>query len=106
MRDHRGYTIVRIGPVEEKKLQAAIRKGKITWKADELKGNKPLLLHPIAAAMIEKAQKKGKGVTGMMLSGDDILEDLKFHGDKSIWGWLDGYKKRKQYSWVYGESEE
>lgn len=106
MRDYRGYVVVKIGAVEEKKLQAGVRKGKITFKADELKGNHPLLLHPIAAAMVEKAQKKGRGVTGMMLSADDILEDIKFHKSKSMWNWLEGYKKRKQYEWVFTESEE
>lgn len=31
MRDFKGYVVVNIGTVEEKKLQAAVRSGKITF---------------------------------------------------------------------------
>ena len=101
MRDYHGYVVVKVGAIDETKLKKAVRNGKITIKKDDLKGNKPWLIHPIAAALIEKAQKKGRGVTSMMLSADDIIRDIEYHDSKSMWSWLPAIKHRKGYDWVY-----
>lgn len=106
MRDFNGYTIVKVSAsIDEKKLQKAVRNGKFTLKADELKGNKPLLVHPTNGALILRAQKKERGITSMMFSTDDIIRDLELHGAKSIWSWLEGYKKRKAYEWIFQGQE-
>lgn len=104
MRDYKGYEVVKLSnQISEDKLKKAVRSGKVTFSADELKGNKPVLMHPMCAKMIKRAQDKGKGVTSMMLSGADIVYDLEFHGDKSIWKWLDGFKTKKAYNWIWND---
>ncbi len=105
MRDFRGYEIVTVsGSIKEDKLKKAVRNGKITLNADELKGKTPLLLHPMCAKMVKKAQDKGKGVTSMMIAGSDIVNDMEHHGDKSIWSWMEGIKNKKAYNWVWPEA--
>lgn len=104
MRDYKGYELVKIsGDVKEDKWKKAVRAGKITLKADELKGTKPMLLHPALAKMVVKAQAKDRGVTSMPLAGSDILLDLEKHGEKSVWSWLDGFKTKAAYKWVFEE---
>ena len=104
MRDYLGYEIVKVsGAIKEDKLKKAVRFGKITLSADELKGSKPLLVHPMCAKLITKAQAKGRGVTSMMITGSDILNDMTLHGEKSIWSWMDEMKKKKAYNWIWIE---
>lgn len=102
MRAYRGYEVVNLSDsIIEDKLKKAVRSGKITFNAEELKGTRQVLMHPMCAKLITRAQSKGKGVTSMMISGADILYDLEFHGDKSMWKWLDGFKTKKAYNWVW-----
>ena len=76
MRDFKGYEIVKIASdIKEDKFKKAIRTGKITLKADELKGNVALLVHPSQAILIKKAQAKGRGVTSMPIAASDVLLD-------------------------------
>lgn len=104
MRDFKGYEIVHIsGNIKMDKLKKALRSGKITFAADDLKGKKAVLMHPMSAKLIKRAQAKGKGVTSMMISASDILLDLESHGAKSIWSWTDEFKTRKAYRWVWEE---
>lgn len=104
MRDFRGYEIVKVsGGIKEDKLKKAVRSGKITLNAEELKGTKAMLLHPMCAKMVKKAQSKGKGVTSMMIAGSDILNDMEHHGDKSIWKWMNDMKTKKAYNWIWPE---
>lgn len=104
MRDYKGYQLVKISSsLDQEKLKKAVRSGKITLKAEDLKGSKPLLVHPANAKMIIKAQAKDRGVTSMPLTGSDILSDIELHGSKSIWSWLDEYKKKKAYNWMFDE---
>lgn len=102
MRDFKGYEMVKLsGSIKEDKLKKAVRSGKVTFSADELKGNKEVLIHPMCAKMIKKAQDKGKGVTSMMICAGDILTDMEVNGAKSIWAWMDGFKTKKAYNWVW-----
>lgn len=104
MRDYKGYEIVKIsGRVSEDKLKKAVRSGKISLSADELKGSKPVLVHPANAKMIKRAQSKGKGITSLMLTASDVLADFEHHGSKSVWRWLEGFKTRKAYNWIFLE---
>lgn len=104
MRDYKGYEVVSLSPkISEDKLKKAVRSGKITLSADELKGNKSVLMHPMCAKLIKRAQAKGKGVTSMMICGADILYDIEFHEAKSLWNWLDGFKTKKAYNWIWEE---
>ena len=104
MRDYLGYEIVKVsGSIKEDKLKKAVRFAKITLSSDDLKGSKALLVHPMCAKMIKKAQDKGRGVTSMMLTGSDIVNDMKVHGDKSIWSFMNDMKKKSAYNWVWPE---
>jgi hypothetical protein len=106
MRDFKGYEIVKVsGSIKEDKLKKAVRNGKITLNADELKGNKPWLVHPMCAKMITKAQSKGRGVTSMMLGASDFIYDLDHHGDKSMWKWVNDMTKKKAYNWIWGDDQ-
>ncbi len=107
MRDYLGNELVKISKdIKEDKFKKAVRSGKITLSADELKGNQPFLVHPMCAKLIKKAQDKKKGVTSMMISASDILYDLKVNGDKSVWHWIYDMKKKKAYNWIWDDEEE
>ena len=63
--------------------------------ADDLNGNRRLLLHPANAKLIKTAQNKNKGVSGMCISGGEIMNDLDWHthmggsmNGGSLWSWL------------------
>lgn len=104
MRDFKGYELVKISAdVAEDKWKKAVRSGKITLKADDLKGTQPLLLHPANAKAVLKAQAKNRGVTSMTLAASDILYDLQKHETKSVWSWMEGFKTKKAYNWVFEE---
>ena len=102
MRDHKGYEVVLVsGNIKDDKLKKAVRSGKITFAAEDLKGKKPMLVHPMCAKVLKRAQTKGKGVTSMPLAAADILLDLEMHGSKSIWSWTQEFKTRKAYKWIW-----
>ncbi len=106
MRDYLGYEIVKVSKnIKEDKLKKAVRSGKITLSSDELKGTHPLLVHPMCAKLIKKAQEKGRGVTSMMIAASDILYDLEFHGEKSLWSWVNEMTKKKAYNWIWEKDE-
>ncbi len=107
MRDYLGYELVKISKdVKEDKLRKAVRTGRMTLKAEDLKGTQPVLVHPMYAKAIKAKQAKGKGGLVMLISAPDVLLDMKFHKDKSIWKWMDDMKKKKAYNWVWAEDEE
>ena len=106
MRDYLGYQIVKVSAsISEDKLKKAVRSGKITFAAEDLKGSKPLLVHPMCAKLILKAQSKGKGLTSMMISGSDITNDMNFHGSKSIWNFMNEMHTKKAYNWIWDVAE-
>lgn len=103
-RDYKGYELVKISnSIPEDKWKKAVRSGKITLKADDLKGTKPVLMHPSNAKLILKAQKKNKGVVSMPLAGSDFLYDIEMHKDKSVFAWLESQKNKKAYNWMYSQ---
>ncbi len=107
MRDYLGYEIVKISKdIKEDKFKKAVRSGKITLSADELKGTKQFVVHPMCAKMIKRAQAKGKGVTSMLIAASDILYDLKVNKEKSVWFWVNDMKNKKAYNWIWEDSEE
>ena len=100
MRTHNGYEKVKVGDIPQKKLEKAIKTGKLTLSASDLKGNRHLLLHPSNAKLIKQAQAKNKGLTGMPISGGEIMNDLEWHDSMggslhggSLWSWLRGAAK-------------
>lgn len=104
MRDYLGYQIVKVSAsISEDKLKKAVRSGKITFAAEDLKGSKPLLVHPMCAKLILKAQAKGKGLTSMMITGSDITNDMELHGAKSIWNFVNELKTRAAYNWIWNK---
>lgn len=106
MRDYLGYQIVKVSAsISEDKLKKAVRSGKITFAAEDLKGSKPLLVHPMCAKLILKAQAKGKGLTSMMITGSDITNDMELHGAKSIWNFVNELKTKKAYNWIWSTPE-
>lgn len=95
MRTYSGYEKVTVGDIPQKKLEKAIKSGKLSLTANDLKGNRVMLLHPLNAKKVKLAQSKNKGVTGMGITGGEILADVEWH-DKaggsmnggSLWSWL------------------
>jgi len=105
MRDFKGYEIVQVSAsIDENKLKKAVRSGKISFAADQLKGKKELLIHPLCAKLIKKAQAKSRGVVSMPIAASDILYDMEMHGAKSIWAWMDTMKTKKAYNWIWEEA--
>ncbi len=106
MRDYLGYQIVKVSAsISEDKLRKSVRSGKITFSAEDLKGSKPLLVHPMCAKLILKAQTKGKGLTSMMIAGSDITNDMAFHGSKSIWNFMNEMRTKRAYNWIWDVAE-
>lgn len=96
MRTYRGYEAVNVGNIPESKLEKAIKTGKLSLSAHDLKGgNRVMLLHPSNAKALKMAQRKNKGITGMPLSGGEIMADMEYHDSMggsvmggSLWSWL------------------
>ena len=95
MRTFRGYEKVSVGDIPQKKLEKAIKTGKLTLSADDLKGNRVMLMHPANAKLVKAAKSKGKGITGLGLSGPEIMSDMEWHDSMggsmnggSLWSWL------------------
>ena len=100
MRTFKGYEKVSVGDIPQKKLEKAIKTGKLTLSASDLKGSRMMLVHPSNAKLIKQAQAKSKGLTGMPISGGEIMNDLEWHDSMggslhggSLWSWLRGAAK-------------
>ncbi len=100
MRTYKGYEKVSVGDIPMKKLEKAIKTGKLTLSASDLKGGRVMLLHPANAKLVKAAKAKGKGITGMGLSAPEILTDMEWHDSMggsmnggSVWSWLKGAAK-------------
>ena len=101
MRTYNGYEKVSVGNIPQKKLEKAILTGKLSLSADDLKGNRVMLLHPANAAKIKNAKSKSKGVQGMQISGGEIKNDLDWHNKAggsmnggSVWSFLKNAGKK------------
>lgn len=97
MRTYKGYEKVSVGDIPQKKLEKAIKTGKLTVSANDLKGSRVMLLHPANAKLVKAAKAKGKGITGMGLTAPEILTDMEWHDSMggsmnggSLWSWLKG----------------
>jgi len=95
MRTYSGYEKVSVGDIPQKKLEKAFKTGKLSLSADDLKGGRIMLLHPVNARKLKIAKSKNKGVTGMEITGGEIMADLKYHdmaggsmNGGSLWSWL------------------
>lgn len=95
MRTYQGYEKISVGDIPQKKLEKAIKTGKLTLSASDLKGNRVMLLHPANAKLIKAAKTKSKGITGMGLTAPEIMADMEWHDSMggsmnggSIWSWL------------------
>ncbi len=103
MQDYTGYIKISHGEIPIKKLQAAIKKGKLSLTANELKGNKyTTLFHPMNAKLITGAKAKGKGCV-IHMAGGEIAADVEYHSmdgsglsGGSLWSWI----KNKAVPWV------
>lgn len=95
MRTYRGYEKVSVGDIPQKKLEKAIKTGKLTLSASDLIGGRVMLMHPANAKLIKAAKAKGKGVSGLQLAGPEITNDIEWHDSMggsmnggSVWSWL------------------
>lgn len=95
MRTYRGYEKVSVGDIPQKKLEKAIKTGKLTLSASDLTGGRVMLMHPANAKLIKAAKAKGKGVSGLQLAGPEITNDIEWHDSMggsmnggSLWSWL------------------
>lgn len=111
MRTYKGYESVSVNKIPISKLKKAIKTGKLSLTAGDLKGDLRLLLHPLNAKLVKAAQAKNKGINSLMMSIPEIISDLDWH-DKSggsmnggsLWSFLksagkeigDFYKENKQ----------
>ena len=100
MRIYQGYEKVSVGDIPQKKLEKAIKTGKLTLSASDLKGDRVMLLHPANAKLIKAAKAKSKGISGMGLSAPEIMADMEWHDSMggsmnggSVWSWLRGAAK-------------
>lgn len=100
MRTYQGYEKVNIGDIPQKKLEKAIKTGKLTLSASDLKGDRVMLLHPGNAKLIKAAKAKSKGISGMGLTAPEIMADMDWHDSMggsmsggSVWSWLRGATK-------------
>lgn len=106
MRTFRGYEKVSVGDIPQKKLEKAIKTGKLTLSASDLKGDRIMLMHPANAKLVKSAKSKGKGISGITLSGPEIMNDIEWHNSMggsinggSLWGWLKGATKFVKDNW-------
>lgn len=79
MNGYKGYTVVTLGNIPVAKLRKAIKTGKLSLTADELKGDRRMLMHPSNAKRVKAAKMKGMGVQGLELSQPEILNDIEYH---------------------------
>lgn len=97
MRTFKGYEVVTVGDISRKKLERAIKTGKLSLSAADLKGDRKMLFHPSSAKLVRAAKTKGKGITGLGLSAPEILSDIEWHDSMgggmnggSLWSWVKG----------------
>jgi hypothetical protein len=100
MRTYQGYEQVTVGDIPQKKLEKAIKTGKLSLAASDLKGSRKILLHPSNAKLVKESKRKNKGITGMGVTAPEILSDLDWHDSMggnlhggSLWSWLKGAAK-------------
>lgn len=107
MREYRGYVAVSHGPISKEKLRKVSKTGKISFTADELKGNThKTLFHPSNASKIKAAKSKKKGVNNLEMSGGEIMADMDYHRSMgagmhggSIWDTIKDWGS-KAWNWV------
>lgn len=78
-RTYKGYEAVSLGDIPKAKLTRAAKTGKISFTAQELKGNRKMLMHPSNAAKVKKAQIAGCGVRSLEITHPEILSDIEWH---------------------------
>lgn len=96
MRTYKGYEHVTVGDIPHKKLLKAVKTGKLSLSASDLKGGRIMLMHPENAKKVKKAKKLDKGIA-IMITSPEIMSDIEFH-DKSggslkgqgVWDWIKG----------------
>lgn len=103
VRTYRGYEAVSIGDIPKAKLLKASKTGKLSLTASELKGNRKMLMHPMNAMKIKKAQLTGSGVRSLGITQPEILTDLEWHSQGgsglqggSLWDTI-----KSSASWLY-----
>ena len=92
------YTKVHVGKIPQKKLERAVKTGKLSLTAAEVAGNTHTLhLHPTALKEFRKAKLAHKGIH-LQHTRHEIKADLKYHGGSggSLWSWL----KNKAAPWL------
>lgn len=97
-----GYVTVKVGEIAPAKLRKALEGSTVRLSNAELTGDRVMIVHPLNAKSIKKAQKEKKGVSTQFSSGE-IAKDLEYHDSMggalhggSVWGWL----KNKALPWV------
>lgn len=103
---YKGYEVVKIGKISDAKKKKVIKGAAISFSSGELAGNDhSVLMHPMNAKMIKKAQSMGKGVSGVKFSRPEVLTDIEYHekggeglSGGSIW---DSIKNGLSKAWNY-----
>jgi len=94
-----GYEVVRVGNISPTKLKRAYAGNAIRLTANELSGNRVMVVHPLNAKAIKTAKLKGKGLSTRFSHGE-AQRDLAYHESAggsleggSLWSWLKGAAK-------------
>lgn len=103
---YKGYEVIRIGKISDAKKKKVIKGAAISFSSGELAGNEhSVLVHPMNAKMIKKAQAMGKGISGIKFSRPEVLTDIEYHekggeglSGGSIW---DSIKNGLSKAWNY-----
>lgn len=97
-----GYVQVKVGNIPASKLEKSIKGQAIRLTNANLTGDRVMLVHPLNAKAIKKAQMSGKGLATTFSTGE-ALADIDFHdraggsiSGGSLWSWL----KNKAWPWV------
>lgn len=96
------YQATQVGNIPKAKLERALRGLAVRLTNAELSGNRVMIVHPLNAKAIKKAQKSKKGLT-THFTPHEAMADLEYHDHSgegldggSLWSWL----KDKAYPWL------
>lgn len=97
-----GYVTVRVGDISPAKLKKALEGSTVRLTNNDLSGDRVMVVHPMNAQKIKKAQAQKKGISTNFTTGE-VMADMEYHDQVgagmsggSLWSWL----KRKAYPWI------
>ncbi len=97
-----GLVKVSVGNIPKAKLEKALHGLNVRLTNSDLSGDRVMIVHPLNARAIKRAQKTRKGLT-TQFTPHEAMADLEYHEKAgegmhggSLWSWL----RDKAYPWV------